>query len=225
MSECVGRWPGAWMLSYSMVMAVVLSGCQTSDDNVRKATGYYQEGLANLETDRQQAFVSFKKAVQLNPRHKEAHYYLAHLYTLQGKYPQAEAELREVLKIDPDYADAHNYLGQVLEAKGQWHDAVTEYREALRNPLYATPDIVLYRLGRTLAREGDMEGAMQALEDALRVTPPSQPLGPVYLELGRVYAKLGYSTKAREALTEVTKLEKGSANASAAEELMGRLKP
>jgi len=204
---------------------VVLCGCQTSDDSVRKATGYYQEGLANMETDRRQAFISFQKAIQLNPNHKEAHYYLAHLYTLQGKYSQAENELREVLKIDPDYADAHNYLGQVLEAKGQWHDAVTEYRAALRNPLYTTPDIVLFRLGRTLAREGDMDGAMQALEDALRVSPPSQPLGPVYLELGRVYAKLGYNTKAREALTEVTKIEKGSANASAAEELMAQLKP
>ena len=80
-------------------------------------------------------------------------------------------------------------------------------------------------LGRALAHEGDLEGAMQNLEDALRVSPPSQPLGPVYLELGRVYVKLDYSTKAREALTEVTKLEKGGANAAAADELLGRLKP
>lgn len=225
MRKRADRWPAGTAGLYCLLLMIGLGGCQTSDDNVRKATGYYQEGLANIETDRRQAFVSFQKAIQLNPRHKEAHYYLAHLYTLQGKYPQAEDELREVLKIDPDYADAHNYLGQVLEAKGQWHDAVAEYRAALRNPLYTTPDIVLFRLGRTLAREGDTEGAIQALEDALRVSPPSQPLGPVYLELGRAYVKLGYNTKAREALTEVTKLEKGSANASAAEELLGRLKP
>lgn|SRR5574341_1406864 len=202
----------------------LIAGCQT-EETLKKANGYYQEGLANMESDQRQAFVSFQKAIQLNARHKDAHYSLAHLYTKQGKFQQAEEELREVLKIDPDYSEAHNYLGQVLEAQGRWPEAVEEYRQALRNPLYATPDIALYRLGRALAHEGDLEGAMQNLEDALRVNPPSQPLGPVYLELGRVYVKLGYSLKAREALTEVTKLEKGGANATVADELLGRLKP
>jgi len=202
----------------------VFTGCQT-EESLKKATGYYQEGLANLESDRRQAFVSFQKAIQLNPHHKEAHYYLGHLYTIQGKYQQAEEEIRAVLKIDPDYSEAHNYLGQILEAQGRWPEAVEEYRRALRNPLYATPDIALYRLGRALAHEGDLEGAMQTLEDALRVNPASQPLGPVYLELGRVYMRLGYDVKAREALAEVTKLEKGGANAAAVDELLGRLKP
>lgn len=211
-------------VAFCLIAMAVFSGCQT-EESMKKASGYYQEGLANLESDRRQAFVSFQRAIQLNPRHKEAHYYLGHLYTIQGKYPQAEEELREVLKIDPDYPEAHNYLGQVLEAQGRWPEAVEQYRQALRNPLYATPDITLYRLGRALAHEGDLEGAMQTLEDALRVNPPSQPLGQVYLELGRVYGKLGYSTKAREALVEVTKLEKGGANAAAADELLGRLKP
>lgn len=211
-------------VAFCLTAMAVFSGCQT-EESMKKASGYYQEGLANLESDRRQAFVSFQRAIQLNPRHKEAHYYLGHLYTIQGKYPQAEEELREVLKIDPDYPEAHNYLGQVLEAQGRWPEAVEQYRQALRNPLYATPDITLYRLGRALAHEGDLEGAMQTLEDALRVNPPSQPLGQVYLELGRVYGKLGYSTKAREALTEVTKLEKGGANAAAADELLGHLKP
>jgi type IV pilus assembly protein PilF len=210
-------------LVYGLLGIALIAGCQT-EETLKKANGYYQEGLANLDTDQRQAFVSFQKAIQLNPRHKDAHYSLAHLYTRQGKFPQAEQELREVLAIDPEYSEAHNYLGQVLEAQGRWPEAVEEYRQALRNPLYATPDIALYRLGRALAHEGDLEGAMQALEDALRVNPPSQPLGPVYLEMGRVYMRLGYNVKAREALTEVTKLDKGTANATAAEDLLARLK-
>jgi type IV pilus assembly protein PilF len=217
-------WRAVRRLEIGLMIAAMLGGCQT-EESIRKATGYYQEGLANMETDRRQAFVSFQKAVQLNPSHREAHYYLAHLYTLQTKYPQAVAELREVLAIDPDYAEAHNYLGQVLEAQGQWRDAVVEYRTALRNPLYATPDIALYRLGRALAHEGEYEPAMTALEDAIRITPPSQPLAPVLLELARVYIKLGYTSKAREALHEVTKLEKTGANAVAAEALMRELTP
>ncbi len=207
-----------------LVGMAALTGCQT-EETLKKATGYYQEGLANLETDRRQAFVSFQKTIQLNPRHKEAHYYLGHLYTVQGKFRQAEAEFREVLILDPDYSEGHNYLGQVLEAEGRWPQAIVEYRKALSNPLYSTPDIPLFRLGRALAHEDDLQGSMQALEDALRVHPPTQPLAPVYLELGRVYAKLGYTTKAREAFTQVTGLEKGGANAAAASALLEDLKP
>lgn len=224
MTWTIGRGAPSCAAAVCLAGALSLGGCQT-EETLKKATGYYQEGLANLESDRRQAFVSFQKAVQLNPRHKEAHYYLGHLYTLQGKYAQAEEKLREVLAIDPDYSEGHNYLGQILEAQGRWPDAVKEYRQALQNPLYTTPDIALYRLGRALAHEGDLQGAMQALEDALRVTPPSQPLANVYLELGRVYYKLGYTEKAREALAQVTSLDKGGAGAAAAGSLLERLKP
>ena len=206
-------------------LAVWAAGCLgAGEENTKKAKGHFQEGLADLEGNRQQAFLAFQKAVQLDPRHKESHYYLGHLYAVQGKYTQAEEEFREVIRLDPDYSEAHNYLGQVLEPQDRWQEAIKEYRRALSNPLYATPDIAWFRLGRALAHEGDMDGASRAFEDALVISPPNVPPAQVNLDLGRAYYRLGYDTKAREALSRASSLDKGGEYAAAANQLMERLK-
>ena len=207
-------------------VGLLLAACATvSEDKVQKAKGHYQEGIANLETDRQHAFVAFQKAVQLNPNHKESHYSLGHLYALQQKYPQAADEFEHAVRIDPTYSEAHNYLGQVFERQNRWADAIREYRQALGNPLYSTPDLSWFNLGRALAHEGDMEGAVQAFEDATLITPPSVPPAVLALELGRAYSKLGYETKAKETLARVKTLDKGGPYSVEAGRLMERLKP
>lgn len=209
-----------------LVLACALTtvGC-VSEEKINKSKGYYQEGIAFLQTDRQKAFVSFQKSLQQNPNHKESHYYLGHLYAVQGKYADAEEHLKEVLRLDPDYSDAENYLGQVYEQQERWPDAIRSYRRALNNPLYETPDRALYNLGRALAHEGEMEEASRAFEDALRISPPSVSPASVHLELGRAYYKLGFDTKARESLTRVSSLDKGGPFAAEANKLLERLRP
>jgi type IV pilus assembly protein PilF len=201
-----------------------LAGCAT-EEQVKKADGYYQEGLANLTSDRQRAFVSFQKAIQINPRHRDAHYSLGRLYALQLKFKEAEGEFRDAIRIDPEYSEAHNYLGTVLAQQERWTDAIESYRRALGNPLYATPDLAWYNMGLAYVHEGDMEKAIQAFEDARVVSPPSLPPAQLNLELGKAYYKLGYNAKAREALSRVTDLDKGGQYAVAADKLLERLKP
>ena len=143
----------------------------------------------------------------------------------QGKWALAEEQFRVALSIDQDYSEAHTYLGQVLEAQDRWPQAVQEFRLALTNPLYATPDLARFHLGRALAHEGDYNGAMEALEDALIVNPPNVPPARTNLELGRVYYKLGFERRAKEALTKVTTLDKNGEYGTAAKELLAKLKP
>ncbi len=202
-----------------------LPGCATSEESSQKSKGYYQEGLASLDHDQQKAFVSFQKAVKLDPNNKEARYGLGHILALQGKLPQAEEEFRAATKIDENYSEAYTYLGQVLEKQGRWPEAIAAFRQALTNPLYATPDLARFHLGLSLAHEGDYQGAMIALEDALVVNPPNVPPALLNLELGRVYHKLGFERRSRETLTKVTTLDKGGEYAAAANELLTRLKP
>ena len=202
-----------------------LSGCATSEESLQKSKGYYQEGLASLDHDQQKAFVSFQKAVQLNPGNKEARYGLGHILALQGKFPQAEEELRTATKLDENYSEAYTYLGQVLEKQERWKDAIAAFRQALTNPLYATPDLARFHLGRMLVHESDFQGAMEAFEDALVVNPPNVPPALLHLELGRVYYKLGFERRSRETLIKVTTLDKGGEYAAAAKELLTRLKP
>jgi len=202
-----------------------LPGCATSDESLQKSKGYYQEGVASLDRDQQKAFVSFQKAVQLNPSNKEARYALGHILALQGKLPKAEEELRAATELDGNYSEAYTYLGQVLEKQGRWPEAIVSFRQALTNPLYATPDLARFHLGRSLAHENDFQGAMEAFEDALVVNPPNVPPALLHLELGRVYYKLGFERRSREMLTKVTTLDKSGEYAAAANELLARLKP
>jgi len=203
----------------------LLSGCAISEESKQKSKGYYQEGVANLESDRQKAYVSFQKAVQLDPQNKEARYGLGHILVYQGKLAKAEAEFREAIRIDEDYSEAHTYLGQVLASEDRWPEAIAEYRKALSNPLYITPDLARFHLGKALAHEGDLQGAMEAFEDALAVNPPNVPPALLQLELGRVYYKMGFERRAKEALTKVTTLDKTGDYASAAQDILARLKP
>ena len=206
------------------LVGTLVEGCAPSKEAIQRSQGHYQEGVAILASDRQKAFVSFQKSVQLHPENKEARYALGHVYALQGKLPLAEQEFREAIKVDESYSEAHTYLGQVLASQNRWDDAIKSYRLALANPLYPTPDLARLHLGRALAHQGDHQGAMEALEDAVGANPPSVPPAITYLELGRVYSKLGYTTKAREVLQKVTAFDKGGEYATAAAELLAQLK-
>jgi type IV pilus assembly protein PilF len=199
-------------------------GCATDKNAMQQSQGYYQEGVASLPGDRQKAFVSFQKSVQLHPGNKEARYALGHVYALQGKLSQAEEEFRAAVKIDETYSEAHTYLGQILANQDRWDDAIKSYRLALANPLYLTPDLARFHLGRALAQQGDLQGSMEALEDAVSASPPSVQPAMTHLELGRVYYKLGYATRARDVLKKVVTLDKGGDLATAASELLARLK-
>ena len=225
--RCVGSIirPLACPLLVSALLIGWLSGCATSEGSAQKSKGYYQEGIASLEHDQQKAFVSFQKAVKLDPNNKEARYGLGHILALQGKLVQAEEEFAVATKLDENYSEAYTYLGQVLEKQERWTEAIAAFRQALTNPLYATPDLARFHLGRVLAHEGNSQGAMEAFEDALVVNPPNVPPALLYLELGRAYYKLGFERRSREMLTKVTTLDKGGEYATAAKELLTRLKP
>lgn len=217
--------PCAPLLFGVALLIIGLTGCATSDEALQKSKGYYQEGVASLDYDQQKAFVSFQKAVQQNPKNKEARYGLGHILALQGKFSQAEVELKVATKLDDNYSEAYTYLGQVLEKQERWTEAIAAFRQALTNPLYATPDLARFHLGRSLAHENDYQGAMEAFEDALVVNPPSVPPALLHLELGRVYYKLGFERRSRETLIKVTAIDKGGEYAAAAKELLIRLKP
>lgn len=212
------------LLPICVGLITIGAGCASDKEALRKSQGFYQEGVASLPGDRQKAFVSFHRSVQLNPTNKEARYALGHVYTLQGKLPLAEEQFREAIKIDESYSEAHTYLGQVLANQDRWDEAIASYKLALANPLYPTPDLARFHLGRALAHQGDLQGSMEAFEDAASASPPSVPPALTHLELGRVYYKLGYALRAREVLKKVTTLDQGGDLAAAASELLTRLK-
>ena len=202
-----------------------LPGCATSEESSQKSKGYYQEGLASLDHDQQKAFVSFQKAVKLNPATRKHDMGSAIFWRCRENCPRPRKNSRIATKLDENYSEAYTYLGQVLAKQDRWPEAIAAFRQALTNPLYATPDLARFHLGRSLVHEGDYQGAMEAFEDALVVNPPNVPPALLQLELGRVYYKLGFERRSRETLTKVTTLDKSGEYAAAAKELLTRLKP
>ncbi len=204
---------------------LAVAGC-VSEESMKKADGYYQEGVAVLSNDQQTAYVSFQKSLKENPRHSNSHYYVALIYATQEKFTEAEAEIREAIDSNADFPEAHNFLGQLLVRQNRRQEAIRAFRKAVSYPLYSSPDVAHYQLGLVLEMEGDMQAAKQAFEDALKVAPPNVPQALVYLELGRVQYKLGEDGKAREALARAVLLDKDKSRVVTAEAkaLMERLK-
>ncbi len=176
------------------VLGVIITGCAANPLTLKESDAYYKEGLSYLTNDPQKAFVAFQRAIQINPKNREAHYALGHIYFMQDRNDKAEEEFKTVLRINPEDSEAHNYLGKIYEREGKWDEAVNEFRWALKNPLYSTPDIPHYNLGVVLFKKGDPEGSLRELNDAVKINPNH---GYAHYEMGQVYLKLG---RAKEAI-------------------------
>src|SRR3970040_434327 len=92
-----GRFGGAaWMRTWAGLMAIaLLAGCGSSEGVAkleRESDGYYKQGLSNLESNQQQALVSFQKALQSNPDNYDAHYALGSIHFQRKEYAEAAPE-------------------------------------------------------------------------------------------------------------------------------------
>jgi Tfp pilus assembly protein PilF len=210
------------------VAVCFLAGCASQQDlrkPLRESEGYYKEGESFLATDQQRALVAFQKAIQLNPDNFDAHYALGSIYFQRKEFSTAEREFRASLEINPNSGEALNYLGRVLMVQQlRRPEAIEVLRKATALPLYPTPDLAYTDLGSVLEIEGDLPGAIQAYQNALKIDPPNFPRPILYLSVGRVYLKLGDSANAQTALSQAKTLDPDGTVGTEASRLMQRLK-
>ena len=128
-----------WLAGLGGISQCWWSGAPTDKELLQKSQGHYQEGVASLPGDRQKAFVSFQKSVQLNPENKEARYALGHVYALQGKLSNAEEQFRAAIKTDETFSEAHTYLGQVLANQDRWDEAIAVLPAGPGQPSVSNP--------------------------------------------------------------------------------------
>lgn len=172
---------------FILIGLLIQTGCSTPPraQRERTAQAHYKLGISYLNDNRfQQAFVEFQKAVEANPKERDARYALGHIYFIQGKMEEAQKEFKIALRSDTDFSEAHNYLGKVYERKGEWEQAISEYKKALKNPKYATPHFAHYNLGIAFINTSNDEGALKEFEEALRIDPS---YSPAYQGRGEVY--------------------------------------
>jgi type IV pilus biogenesis/stability protein PilW len=213
------------VLSSVLVLGFLsLAACASStDEEVRKlqARALYEQGLKNL-ADKQlsQGFSSLKQAVQLDPSSATAHNALGVVLLDLRKPVEAEAEFQKAVELDPSYAEAVHNLGLSYAEQGRYEPAIVAYRKALSMPIYPTPDVGYYNLGRAYAQIKKYPEAEEALRTAIQLQPT---LGAAYYQLGVVLLSTGRPEEAKGALRRARDLDPASPFGQAAVEALKTL--
>jgi len=219
---------GVWIRALAGLAAVVLlAGCVSAEETEkreREADGYYKQGLSNMESNQQQALVSFQKSLQSNPDNYDARYALGSIHFQRKEYAEAEREFRRCTELMPDKGEAFNFYGRTLIELKRLPEAVAALRKATALPLYATPDVAYTNLGSALQMLGDQAGALRAYQEAIKIDPPTVPRALLYIEVGRIYVVQGENAKAREALAQAKLLDPQGTAGAEATKLMQKIK-
>jgi tetratricopeptide (TPR) repeat protein len=92
---------------------------------------WYQLGCELEISDPGEARDAYRRAVELDPFHANAHVNLGRLLHEEGEAEAAEAHYRVALSSDPDHATAAFDLGVALEDLGRADEAIAAYRRAI----------------------------------------------------------------------------------------------
>jgi tetratricopeptide (TPR) repeat protein len=100
------------------------------DKNSRLVDNY---GLTQIELGSAEGgMVSFRKALDLDPRYYSAHYHVGYVYSMKKRIDEALSEWEKSAKFEPKYADVHCNLGVLYFRKDKMDEAVSEFRATLQ---------------------------------------------------------------------------------------------
>ncbi|HXF94829.1 MAG TPA: tetratricopeptide repeat protein [Gemmatimonadales bacterium] len=125
------------------------------------AEDWYALGLDLEAVDPDEARDAYRRALELDAHHADAHVNLGRLLHEEGLVVEAERHYRQALAADPGHATAAFNLGVALEDLARPGDAVEAYREALASdPRLADAH---YNLSRLYERAGKKAAALRHL--------------------------------------------------------------
>jgi len=166
---------------------------------------YFTLGLAQSEQDVEQAIESFRRALELAPRHTLARYNLALVLRRADRLPEALAELERALTIEPR-PEAHYLMGVIYWHQGKTDRAVSALRLAVAaEPRYADAHETL---GSVLKEKRDWAGASASLRRAIAIRPAVHAL---HYTLGQVLQLSGDERGARAEFDEAERLRQRAA--------------
>jgi tetratricopeptide (TPR) repeat protein len=160
-----------------------------------------------------------ERAVEFDPKNKDAWYYLGRAYYTRARLAEARKAFRSVLDLDPHSVKAENNVGLLFETEGQPAAAMEAYRNAIawqeQNPHLNEQPYV--NLGNLLMEQGQMSDAAGPLEKAAKLAPNN---AYCRLTLGVYLLKSGQLERAQQELEAATRLDPNNA---AAHYQLGRL--
>lgn len=140
--------------------------CQARPDP--EADSWFELGCRLESADPQEAVVAYRRALQQEPGHADAHINLGRLLHQQGRLAEAVSHYREALRARSGDTTAAFNLGVALEDLGNPEEAVKAYRVVLRaDDSFADAHFNLWRL---LEIEGRPQDALLHLDAYHRLT-------------------------------------------------------
>ena len=141
-----------------------------------------------------------EQALVKTPDQPDLLYESALLAEKLGRMEILESRLRRLIELRPDNAQAYNALGYSYADRNL---RLPEARELIEKALKLSPDdtFIIDSLGWVLYRQGDLAGALSALERAYAQRDDPE----IAAHLGEVLSVLGRGEEARRILTEARK--------------------
>lgn len=158
-----------------------------------------------LLNDYPEAIKWLEKAVEAEPKNKEAWYFLGRAYYTRSRIGEARKAFLTVLELDPRDAKAENNLGLILESEAQPDAAIDAYRRAIQwQEQSVRPSEQPYlNLGSLLMEQSRAGEAIPLLQRAIELAPGN---AICRLKLGTAYLRLGKLTDAQRDLEKAVQL-------------------
>jgi tetratricopeptide (TPR) repeat protein len=133
-----------------------------------------------------EAFASYRRALEADPGFAEAHNNLGELLLERGRAEEALVSCQQALRIRPDFAHAHQILGKALVRLGQFDEAVHSCRRAIAiSPGFAEAH---NSLGSALLGQARSQEAIASFQRALELNPD---LAEAHANLARAVRSIG----------------------------------
>ena len=174
-----------------------------------KARAYAPLGAAQKKLNMlDEAFETFRKALELNPDFVEALHNMGVMLEDQNRINQAIAHYRRAVELEPSYLKSRNNLGVALLKTDKTDEAIAHFLIARQiEPRYAQTH---YNLGLALAKEGRIEPAVESLVAALKLDPNNPN---IHVKLGDVLLMQGKPEQATKHFQTALQLNPQSAEA------------
>src|SRR5690242_19045385 len=134
------------------------------------AEDWYELGLELEAVDPREARDAYRRALELDAHHADAHVNLGRLLHEQGLVEEAERHYRAALREDPAHATAAFDLGIALEDLDRPADAIEAYRIALATDARLAD--AHFNVARLYDRMGKRAAALRHLSTYKRLTEP-----------------------------------------------------
>lgn len=130
-------------------------------DTALDAEGWFELGLELEISSPDEARDAYRRALELDPHHADAHVNLGRLLQESGRIGDAEGHYHAALVANSEHATAWFNLGTVLEDVGQTREAIAAYQEATRtDPRLAD---AYFNLARLYEKVGKRAAALRNL--------------------------------------------------------------